>query len=132
VRYYNDSKATTPEAAMTSLRAFDCGIVALVGGSDKGISFAELGRELAKRAKGIICMGDTQEAIRREVLLAADASRPPVVKTASNSQEAVDLARQLARPGDVVLLSPACASFDWFRNYEERGETFKTLVMGLE
>jgi UDP-N-acetylmuramoylalanine--D-glutamate ligase len=131
VRYYNDSKATTPDAAITSLKAFDCGIVALVGGSDKGCSFAELGRELAGRAKGIICMGDTQEAIRREILLAAHASRPPVVKTASNSQEAVEFARQLAGPGDVVLLSPACASFDWFRNYEERGETFKTLVMGL-
>ena len=131
VRYYNDSKATTPDAAMTSLRAFDCGIVAMVGGSDKGSSFTELGRTLARRAKGIVCMGATQEAIRHEILLAADPARAPVVKTASNSQEAVEFARQLAAPGDVVLLSPACASFDWFRNYEERGDTFKALVMAL-
>lgn len=131
VRYYNDSKATTPDAAITSLRAFEGGIIALVGGSDKGCSFAELGKMLAGRAKAVICMGATQDAIRREVLLAASAAQAPMVKTASNSQEAVELARQLAAPGDVVLLSPACASFDWFRNYEERGETFKTLVTAL-
>jgi len=131
VRYYNDSKATTPEAAMTSLKAFDGGIVVLVGGSDKGSSFAELGRALADRARAVICMGDTQEKILREVLLSSGAADRPVVKTATNSQEGVDLARELAEPGDVVLLSPGCASFDWFRNYEERGETFKILVRAI-
>ena len=115
---------------MTSLKAFDGGIVVLVGGSDKGSSFAELGRALADRARAVICMGATQERILREVLLSAGAADRPVVKTATNSQEGVDLARELAEPGDVVLLSPGCASFDWFRNYEERGEAFRRIVNG--
>ncbi|MBN2562968.1 MAG: UDP-N-acetylmuramoyl-L-alanine--D-glutamate ligase [Phycisphaerae bacterium] len=131
VKYYNDSKATTPTAAMTSLKAFDGGIVVLVGGSDKGSSFTEWGRELAARAKAVICMGDTRDKIRSEILPAEGATRMPIVETASHSQEGIDRARELAEPGDVVLLSPGCASFDWFRNYEERGETFKVLVKAL-
>ena len=106
-------------------------VVMLVGGSDKGSSFAELGRALATNAKAVICMGATQDKILREVLLAAGPTDRPAVKTASNSQEGIDLARELAEPGDVVVLSPGCASFDWFRNYEERGETFKILVGAL-
>ncbi len=131
VRYYNDSKATTPAAAMASITAFDGGLVVLAGGSDKGTSFVEFGRTLAARAKAVVCMGDTQDQICNEILPTGGAARRPVVKTALDSQEAVNLARQLAEPGDVVLLSPACASFDWFRNYEERGETFKILVHAL-
>ncbi len=131
VRYYNDSKATSPEAAMTSMRAFDGGLIVLVGGSDKGSSFVEMGRMLAARAKAVICMGETGDKIRGEIVPVDPDGRRPVIKTAGNSQEAVDLARSLATPGDVVLLSPGCASFDWYRNYEERGDTFKLLVRGL-
>jgi UDP-N-acetylmuramoylalanine--D-glutamate ligase len=132
VKYYNDSKATTPEAAMTSMRAFDCGLVMLVGGSDKGISFGELGRLLADRAKAVICMGVTQDRIAEAVERARGIASVPLVEKASDFAEAVNRARKLAKAGDVVLLSPACASFDWFKNYEHRGEVFKRLVMAWD
>ncbi len=131
VRYYNDSKATSPEAAVTSMRAFDGGLIVLVGGSDKGSSFVEMGRTLATRAKAVICMGETGDKIRGEVVPTDPEGRRPIIRTAGNSQEAVELARALATAGDVVLLSPGCASFDWYRNYEERGDTFKLLVKAL-
>jgi UDP-N-acetylmuramoylalanine--D-glutamate ligase len=130
VKYYNDSKATTPEAAMTSLRAFDCGVIMLVGGSDKGSSFTELGRMMADRAKAVICMGATQEKIAEAAERARGMATVPCLERVSSFAEAVNLARELAEPDDVVVLSPACASFDWFRNYEHRGEIFKQLVMG--
>ncbi|HVP10112.1 MAG TPA: UDP-N-acetylmuramoyl-L-alanine--D-glutamate ligase [Phycisphaerae bacterium] len=130
VKYYNDSKATTPEAAMTSLRAFDCGVVILLGGSDKGSSFDGLGRLLADRAKAVICMGATQERIAEAAERARGAATVPCVEKVANFAEAVNLARDLAEAGDVVVLSPACASFDWFKNYEHRGEIFKRTVMG--
>ncbi len=128
VKYYNDSKATTPEAAMTSLRAFSEGVVILVGGSDKGSSFAALGRLLAERAGTVICMGQTSERIHEEVLRARSSRQSPRVETACDFRGAVHLARELAQPGGVVLLSPACASYDWFRNYEERGDKFTEIV----
>jgi UDP-N-acetylmuramoylalanine--D-glutamate ligase len=144
IEYYNDSKATTPEAAITSLKAFDGGVatitslkafdggvVMLVGGSDKGSSFAELGAALGSRAKAVVCMGATRDKIRREIHPAGGGQGGPVVKTASSLADAFDQARQLAATGDVVLLSPGCASFDWFRNYEHRGAAFKDLVAAL-
>lgn len=128
VRYYNDSKATTPEAAVTSLVAFDAPIVALVGGSEKGSDYAILGRKLAERAKAVICMGQTRQKIGDAVLAArGNASRPPV-EFAEDFDTALARARALANSGDVVLLSPACPSYDWFRNYEHRGDTFRQIV----
>lgn len=132
VRYYNDSKATTPEAAMTSLAAFEGGVIMIVGGSDKGGSFAELGRALARRAKGVICIGDTRQKIHREVEAAAGASCVPRPMLAESFSQALHLARETAAAGDVVLLSPACASYDWFRNYEHRGEMFREIVNAWE
>ncbi|MFQ5501009.1 MAG: UDP-N-acetylmuramoyl-L-alanine--D-glutamate ligase [Phycisphaerae bacterium] len=128
VCYYNDSKATSPEAAMTSLRAFDAPIVLLAGGSDKGGSFETFGRAVAGRTKSVVCMGDTRDRIRSEIRGVGGVSRPPDIKTADNFEAGVEAARTTAEPGDIVLLSPACASFDRFKNYEERGETFKRIV----
>ena len=166
MRYYNDSKATTPQAAITSLAAFDAPVIIIVGGSDKGGSFAELGRELARRAKTVICMGDTRHKIHAEVAAALRAEpqspsprtepqapargiRPtgallahppasnstnppspgqPTLMLADTLPQALHLARESAAPGDVVLLSPACASYDAFRNYEHRGQVFKEIV----
>jgi len=128
VRYYNDSKATTPEAAMTSVTAFDHGLIVLVGGSDKGISFAEMGRVLATRAKAVVCMGATGPRIAQAIGASAGGRSQPSVCIARSFEEAVRLAERMAKPGDVVLLSPGCASFDWFRNYEQRGEVFRNLV----
>ncbi|HUN82399.1 MAG TPA: UDP-N-acetylmuramoyl-L-alanine--D-glutamate ligase [Phycisphaerae bacterium] len=128
VKYYNDSKATTPEAAMTSLRAFDCGVVVLVGGSDKGNSFIEFGRLLSQRARAVICMGDTRDRIYQDVVAARGTSNKPVAEKADSFEAAIKAARRHASAGDVVLLSPGCASYDWFTNYEERGDTFRELV----
>lgn len=137
VRYYNDSKATSPEAAMTSLRAFDCPVVILVGGSDKGGSFGDFGEYLIKNAKAVVCMGQTGPAIetalrKAETRQDSTSPRPAVNHTSENFSDAVESARDLAERGDVVLLSPACASFDWFSNYEDRGEQFKRIVMEWE
>jgi len=129
VKYYNDSKATTPDAAMTSLKAFDCGVVVLVGGSDKGSSFTDLGKTLAARAKVVICMGVTRDRIAAAASEARGAAALPRIEKTTDFVQALSLARRLAEPGDVVLLSPACASFDWFKNYEHRGEVFKSAVL---
>lgn len=128
VRYYNDSKATTPQAAATSLRAFDCPVILLAGGSDKGIAFSDMCAEAVRRARAVICMGETQEAIRSQMLAAKKVADSPALHAASDFAGGIHLARDLAQPGDVVLLSPGCASYDWFKNYEERGETFKRIV----
>lgn len=128
VRYYNDSKATTPQAAATSLRAFDGPVVLLAGGSEKGIPFTDMCIEAVRRARAVICMGQTQEAIRSQMLAAKQVADSPALHIATDFSGGIHLARDLARPGDVVLLSPGCASYDWFKNYEERGETFKRIV----
>ena len=130
VKYYNDSKATSPEASMTSLRAFDVPVVLLAGGSDKGSSFVEFGEFVTARAKAVVCMGQTSDRIEKEISRVDGTANKPEVKAATGFDEGVGLARSLARPGDVVLLSPACASFDVFRNYEDRGNRFKQIVMG--
>lgn len=130
VRYYNDSKATTPEAAITSLAAFDGGVVMLVGGSDKGSSFDALGRAIAERAKAAVCIGQTREKIASEIRVAASGRGRPSVHLADDFASAMRVARSLAEAGDIVLLSPGCASYGWFKNYEERGETFGRLAAG--
>jgi UDP-N-acetylmuramoylalanine--D-glutamate ligase len=128
VRYYNDSKCTTPEGAIVALNAFPPrSAVMIVGGYDKHVSFEDLGRALADRAKHVIALGQTRGAIVEAFRKAAGKYSPRVV-LADTFEQAVAAARQRAGPGDVVLLSPACASYDMFRNYEQRGETFAKLV----
>ncbi len=128
VRYYNDSKATTPDAAITALEAFDCPIVMIVGGYDKHISFEAMARKLAERAAAVVCLGDTREKIASDLSRCRAPGGGPAVRIADGFDEAVRTARDLARPGHVVLLSPACASYDMFTNYEERGERFQQIV----
>ncbi len=124
VAYYNDSKATTTDAALTSVGAFDRPVVVLVGGSDKGTPFDALARGLVEKVKAVVCMGQTGEAIRSAVVQARGERDRPALKTAGSFEDAIHVARESSVPGDVVLLAPACASFDWFKNYEERGERF--------
>jgi len=130
VRYYNDSKSTTPDSAITAIEAFDVPVVLIAGAGwhDKGSSFEALGRVVADRARAVVCLGKTRERIRDDVLKAVRQGTGPVVRLAETFDEAVAAARELARPGDVVLLSPACASWGMFANYEERGERFKQIV----
>jgi len=131
IRYYNDSKSTTPEAAMTALNAFEgTPVVMIVGGYDKQIDLEPLCRELAARAKAVVAIGQTRsqfvELIKRH--------RGPggaTVKMAQDLAGAVRLATYFARRGDAVLLSPACASYDQFENYEDRGRQFCELVHAL-
>jgi len=132
VRYFNDSKATTPDAAITALEAFDRPAIMLVGGSDKGSSFAGFGKALAQKAKVVIALGATREKIVQEVRKASQNSRGPIVHLADGFVVAVEQASRIAERGDVVVLSPGCASYDMFKNYEERGDTFRQLVNGWQ
>ena len=123
VRYYNDSKSTTPESTRIALEAFDEPVVMLVGGYDKKIPLDGISRQLAARAKLTICYGQTGPAFHREITAAGGRA-----ERADSFEDAVAKARAAAVPGDVVVLSPACASYDMFSNYEERGALFRQYV----
>ena len=128
VGYYNDSKATTPEAAVAALKAFDEPVVLIAGGSDKKLSFEGLAREAsARQVRGVVLLG----AIAGQLRQAMAACGTVATHVVRDLAEAVAAARELAEPGDVVLLSPGTASYDMFANFEERGATFKRLVEEL-
>jgi UDP-N-acetylmuramoylalanine--D-glutamate ligase len=125
VSYYNDSKATNVDSVWFALQSFKESIVLFLGGRDKGNDYSRLTELVRKQVKTIIAIGESANIVEQAFKGAT------VIKKASSMEEAVDIARFLAQPGDVVLLSPACASFDWFKNYEHRGEVFKQLVNKL-
>ena len=128
VRYYNDSKCTTPEGAIVALEAFAPGkAVIIVGGYDKHVSFEAMGKSLAARAKAVIAIGATKDQIVTAVEQASSTKQPVIVKCETFA-DAVAAAQAIAASGDAVLLSPACASYDMFQNYEKRGELFVELV----
>jgi len=125
VRFVNDSKATNVEAARRSIESFERGVVAVVGGKFKGGDLRELRAPLSERGRGVIAIGEAAPLVR-------DALHGVVpVVTASSMSDAVAQAYDAARPDGVVLLAPACASFDWFRDYAERGRVFKEEVARL-
>jgi len=126
VRFIDDSKATNPEAAIAALESFARPVVAIVGGRAKGTAFATLGEALARHARAVLAIGEAAAEIERAL-----AGRVPCERPATMAQ-AVQRARELARPGEVVLLSPACASFDMFRSAEHRGEEFERAVLALQ
>ena len=141
ISWYNDSKATTPEGAITALEAFDQPIIIIAGGYDKNIPFDELGEKIAGKAKAAILIGTTAPKIARSIQnnnmsLRAKRSNLQSINTkielVNSLAESVQLANQLAVTGDVVLLSPACASYDMFENYEQRGREFIKLVKSLK
>ncbi|RPI06544.1 MAG: UDP-N-acetylmuramoyl-L-alanine--D-glutamate ligase [Ignavibacteriae bacterium] len=125
VSYYNDSKATNVDSVWYALQSFKEPIVLFLGGRDKGNDYSKLTDLVRRQVKAIVAIGESADIVERSF------TGMTVVKKSSSMEEAVDLARFLAQPGDVVLLSPACASFDWFKNYEHRGEVFKQLVNTL-
>jgi UDP-N-acetylmuramoylalanine--D-glutamate ligase len=139
VRWYNDSKATTPEGTMVALAAFECPRILIAGGYDKHTPFDELGRKIAASAKAVILVGQTARQIADAIAkadLSLRAKRNNLEGTAKvrivdSLAQAVQAADRLARPGDVVLLSPACASYDMFENYQQRGRLFAELVQRL-
>ena len=129
VRYVNDSKATTPEAALLALAAFaPRRVVLIAGGYDKGTEFGRLAAGLAERAKAVVCLGQTGGQIAGAVETARGRADRPVVARGADLAAAVARAAELADPGDVVMLSPACASWDMFDNYEQRGRQFVEIV----
>ena len=129
VRYYNDSASTTPESTIIALKAFHQPILLIAGGYDKGIPFDDLAAEIARRVKTAVLIGKTAETIEAAVRQVATA--PPHLVQVATLTEAVTQCRNLARAGDVVVLSPACASYDQFINFEDRGNQFKGLVQRL-
>lgn len=125
VRYYNDSKATNVDSVWFALQAFTSPIVLLLGGRDKGNDYSQLRKLVQERVKAVVAIGESADKV------AAAFNGMAVIKKAASMEEAVSTARFVADAGDVVLLSPACASFDWFQNYEHRGRVFKELVNAL-
>ena len=127
--YFNDSKATNPDAVLKALTAFeDRPIIVLLGGRNKGNDFTVLAEAVSRRCRVAVLFGESLPELRAAFVAAGG----DTVESSSMS-DAVSAARELARPGDVVLLSPACASFDEFRSFEHRGDAFKQIaVRGVE
>ena len=129
VTYYNDSIATTPESSICALASFEGPITLIAGGYDKGSPFEELGQAIARKARRVILLGATAPKIEEAIHRAAhELMRYPQVLHARNLEHASELAATDALPGECVLLSPACASYDMFRNFQERGEIFRVLA----
>ncbi|RHR08981.1 UDP-N-acetylmuramoyl-L-alanine--D-glutamate ligase [Pseudoflavonifractor sp. AF19-9AC] len=132
VKYYNDSIGTSPTRTMACLDSFDQKLILIAGGYDKGVPFTQLGVEITKKVKFLILTGATAEAIKASVEQAPEyAEHTPDILVTDNLSQAVDAARTAAVAGDVVVLSPACAAFDKFKNFMERGKVFKDLVNAL-
>ncbi len=126
VRYYDDSKGTNVGAAVTALRGTrEPKVVLIAGGRDKGGSYAPLAESLREKGRGLVLVGEAADTIA-----GAMGAIVPIVRAASMG-EAVRAAASLARAGDAVLLSPACSSFDMFRDYKERGDAFASAVKAL-
>ena len=131
VRYINDSKATNTDAVEKALSAFsDTRVILLLGGSDKGTPLADFMEVVAARAAAVVCFGAARERFRSALSEASGAAEIDIAE-ADDLRDAVDVARSLAQRGDVVLLSPACASFDEFSGFEERGDAFRAYVAEL-
>ena len=127
VKYYDDSFATTPESTIIALKSFASPIILFLGGAEKGSNFKKLAKEVKHRVKFVILLnGDATPRIKKELLKVG--FKADSMKLADNIKEAVKFAKAKAAPGDIVLLSTACASFGMFKNYKERGDLFKAEV----
>jgi len=123
VLYVNDSKATNVNAVWYALESFDRPIVLIAGGRDKGNDYTDLKPLVRDQVRAVVALGESAETVGRA--LGDEAGRH---RRADTMEDALTQARRAAQPGDVVLLSPACSSFDMYANYEERGDTFRRLV----
>jgi UDP-N-acetylmuramoylalanine--D-glutamate ligase len=125
VRYINDSKGTNVGAVMKSLESFDGPVVLIAGGRDKAGDFSALRGLVSRKVRALVLIGEAAGKIRDALGDATD------TVTAVDLRDAVSICRDRAVKGDVVLLSPACASFDMFRDFEDRGRQFKKMVEEL-
>lgn len=126
VEFYNDSKATNVDATLKAVEAFPGQLIVILGGKDKGSPYTPLREPLRQRARGVLLIGAAAEKI------ASDLHGTVPIEHTETLGRAVSMAMERAQPGDVVLLAPACSSFDQFENYEQRGRVFKELVAQLE
>jgi UDP-N-acetylmuramoylalanine--D-glutamate ligase len=129
-KYYNDSIATTPERTLAGLRSYEEPVVLLLGGRDKNLPHEEMAREALERCRGVVLFGEAA-ALLQDVFGREKNSRKVPIMRVGDLDAAVSAARKVAQPGDVVLLSPACTSYDAYDNFERRGEHFRTLVRQL-
>ncbi|MFA4905497.1 MAG: UDP-N-acetylmuramoyl-L-alanine--D-glutamate ligase [Candidatus Margulisiibacteriota bacterium] len=130
VKFYNDSKGTNPDSTIVALKSLyqkDKNIIVILGGRDKGGDLTDLVHLVSDAAKKVVLIGEASERFHKE--LKKDGYKDVIL--AQDFKDAVNTSYKLARSGDIVLLSPACASFDMFKNFEERGKTFKDLVSAL-
>lgn len=127
VKWYNDSIGTSPSRTIAGLEAFKQKVILIAGGYDKHISYEPLGPVAAKTVKEAVLMGDTADAIETAIKDCSNIS----VHRVNSMEQAVKAARKIARNGDIVFMSPASASFGLYKNFEERGEHFRRLVMSL-
>lgn len=125
IKFYNDSKATNAGAVQAAVTGLSEPIILLMGGQAKGCTFSELARNISRRVKQVVTFGESAESIR------SDMNAKIKVCAVETIGQAVAEAKKTAAPGDAVLLAPGCASFDQFRDYGHRGETFKRLVMEI-
>ena len=133
VRYYNDSIASSPSRTIAGLRSFREKVILIAGGYDKHIPFDVLGPEIVEHVKLLVLCGATADKIRAAVENAPGYEPgKPEIRDVTPFTAAVEAARDRAQPGDVVTLSPACAAFDQFKNFAERGKFFKSIVNGWQ
>lgn len=127
-RFFNDSVATTPESTVVALAAFESPIVLLAGGYDKQVDLSGMAQAIAQRAKAVALMGQTA-AMLRQLIEHCDANNCEASAPQSSLAESFEWAFSRSAPGDVIVLSPGCASYDWFRNFTDRGQQFTALVL---
>ena len=133
VKWYNDSIGTSPTRTIAGLRSFDRKVILIAGGYDKHIPYEPLAPEIIAHVKNLVLMGATGPRIEQAVRECSgfdEAALP--IQHADNMQHAVELARAAAKPGDIIILSPASASFDLYPNFEVRGREFKKIVNALK
>jgi len=126
IEFYNDSKATNVDATLKSIQSFKNKIVLILGGRDKGGDFTKLRVPIKEKTRAVILLGEATEKIKKEL------KNTVPLHCVSSVKEAVDTGYSLAKPGEIVLLAPACTSFDMFQNFEERGRSFKQEVRNLK
>jgi UDP-N-acetylmuramoylalanine--D-glutamate ligase len=132
VRFYNDSIASSPSRTIAGLNSFPQKVILIAGGYDKHIPYDILGPEITAHVKTLVCTGATGGKIRDAALAAPEYSRGnPEILEIEDFYEAIRCAADKAEPGDVVILSPASAAFDRFKNFMVRGQEFKKTVMKL-
>jgi UDP-N-acetylmuramoylalanine--D-glutamate ligase len=127
VEFINDSKATNVDSVVYALGSFEKPLVWIAGGIDKGNDYNLIKDAVKKKVRALICLGKDNDKLKK-----AFSDTVPTIKETQSVKELVNLALEVAREGDVVLLSPACASFDLFKNYEDRGNQFRSAVQELK